>query len=273
MSIDDSDEIVQPELSYTDYLSSPLYDLIIVLKRFIDFRATIDRMQEEVEKARSSIKRVLEEEIPCIGNIEERQELREMLLEVGGLLDFLSANMEKARDTGSLASKISSMEEINKEYLQLLKTATRSAARAADIEDLIKRTSEEIPNENFKVGHYREIEEKATEFLEGKIDLDMYLGSLEEIWARISQSRDQFEGMISMENESSVEATTAAALIGEAYDQWDDAFDYLSQDDPERVEMGLKMSENANRKLVIVQHLKKKMEKKAEAVDLKGLIA
>jgi arsenate reductase-like glutaredoxin family protein len=250
--------------------ASPLTELLKTTRNYISMRSTSKDLSRILEKTHSDLEKLFEKHAEVFDKYPEGSDEAQMIEDVFDIvceLDEAVMNQEPFEGIKEIADI---MEELNNKFVKTFQNCLKESPVHTE-EDLIRAILEELSEDDFITSNYVRIEESSIKYLENKISKDDYEYILNEMKEIIQLSRSGYEDSYISHSEWTMEVALGDKLFLEGLTEWEESLNHLSACIPTKIEedimTGLDMLLEANKKLVMVQILAKKVNEQAEKME------
>jgi len=257
-------------LREVDIKSSPLFNFLEIAKEFSSKDLPLSGFTDIVKKTVEEIMDIIKEDTGYTGNGALRDELYEILSESLDILQEIKETSEDEDFEEILPSFLKEIRNLNRNYIELQKEFVRLSSEEVEdeSEDLLDKIESKIPEEEFITTNYIKIRDSVSDFFEEKIEVRELISIFNEMKETIEQVRQKYEGIPISEDEWTLEVYTGDKLLTEGLNEWEVALDMLEEcaleDEEEEIDYCLEKLYEANRKLVLNQHLSKYIDEQVK---------
>ena len=250
--------------------SSPLTELLKTTRNYISMKVTSKDLGRILEKTHSDLENLMDSNPDVFEALEEGSEEAQLVEDVFDIVCELDEAVMSQEPFESIKEIAGIIQELNIKFVKTFQSCLQENPVYTE-EELVKSILAELTEDDFITSNYVRIEESSIKYLENKISKDDYEYILDEMKEIIQLSRSGYEDSYISHSEWTMEVALGDKLFMEGLIEWEESLNHLSgciaTVNEEEIMSGLDMLLEANKKLVMVQMLARKVNEQAEKME------
>jgi hypothetical protein len=250
--------------------SSPLSELLKVTSDYTSNKISSKDLSRILEKTYNDLEKLIEENPDVFDKFSEGSDEAQLIEDVFDIVCELDEAVMNQEPAEGILEITGIMEELNQKFSKTFKSVLNTNPLYTE-EELVRSILDELTEEDLITSNYVRIEENSLKYLENQVsrkDFQMVLDEMKEI---IQMTRSGYEESFISHNEWTMEVALGDKLFMDGLLEWEQALNFLTDcadsKNEEQITEGLDMLLEANKKLVMVQILAKKVSEQAEKME------
>jgi len=262
------EEVESGDLTDINLKSSPLYNLLNTGKNYSHGKAKLMDFQDDLERTTLELEELKKEILDHSSDSDVKEDFILIIEEILEELSYIGESMENRTFQSELNDFIELVEALNHKFIVLNK---KFYHKETGEKEIIARVLERISEDEFLTSNFQRIKEASEKYFHEEIKENEFQEAIDDMLDLIRNCREEYEDTYISPEEWTLEVATGDKILLEGLEEWEIGLNnlnlLLTEPEQERLDSAIQKIFEANKKLVINQHLALYVKEQASLMD------